>query len=199
MLSSIISLKVDILAKKKVKSKETKKTGLKRTKKAEQTVSHYQIGGTGSSGSKTSSFESIVRILKTTLDGSKPVKMALLRIKGIGYNLSVSICRTTSIDENKLLRELTEKEIEKIEDVVCNADKSLPGWMLNRRNDYFTGNTSHIFGPELTMQLRDDVLRLRKIRAYRGIRHELGLPTRGQKTKNSFRKHGVVGVAKKKK
>ena len=150
------------------------------------------------SGSRTASFDSIVRVLKTTLDGSKPVKMALIGIKGIGYNLSVSICRTASVDENKLLKELTETEIKKIEEITYNADKMLPGWMLNQRKDYSTGKTMHFFGPELIMRLRDDIARLRKIRAYRGIRHELGLPTRGQKTKNSFRKHGVVGVAKKK-
>ena len=185
---------VDKLAKKKVKDKETKKTGLKKTKSLEPKKESFYADTLR--GQKA--LESIVRILKTTLDGSKKVKMALIGIKGIGYNLSVSICRTAKIDENKLLKELTKTEIEKIEDIVNNADKSLPEWMLNRRKDYSTKKTKHKYGPELTMQLREDVLRLRKIRAYRGIRHELGLPTRGQKTKNSFRKHGVVGVVKKK-
>ena len=185
---------VDKLAKKKVKDKETKKTGLKKTKKLEPKKESFYADTL--KGQRA--IESIVRILKTTLDGSKKVKMALIGIKGIGYNLSVSICRTAKIDENKLLKELTKTEIEKIEDIVNNADKSLPEWMLNRRKDYSTKKTKHKYGPELTMQLREDVLRLRKIRAYRGIRHELGLPTRGQKTKNSFRKHGVVGVVKKK-
>ncbi len=185
---------VDKLAKKKVKDKETKKTGLKKTKKLEPKKESFYADTL--KGQRA--IESIVRILKTTLDGSKKVKMALMGIKGIGYNLSVSICRIAKIDENKLLKELSKEEIEKIEDIVNNADKKLPGWILNRRKDYSTGETKHKYGPELTMQLREDVLRLRKIRAYRGIRHELGLPTRGQKTKNSFRKHGVVGVVKKK-
>ena len=188
--------KVDKLAKKKEKAKETKKTGVKKTKKVEQTVSHYQLGA--AKGSKAVAFESIVRILRTTLDGSKPVKMALIGIKGMGYNLSVAICRTAGIDENKILKDLSKEDIEKIENIVENADKHIPAWMLNRQKDYETGETTHIFGPQMTIKLRDDISRLRKIRAYRGIRHELGLPTRGQKTKNSFRKHGVVGVAKKK-
>ncbi len=197
MLSAINELNRLIkLAKKKEVAKETKKTGVKKTKKVEQTVSHYQLGGV--KGSRAVAFESIVRILRTTLDGSKPVKMALIGIKGIGYNLSVAICRTVDIDENKILKELSEEDIKKIEDVVENADKHMPAWMLNRQKDYETGETTHIFGPQMTIKLRDDISRLRKIRAYRGIRHELGLPTRGQRTKNSFRKHSVVGVAKKK-
>ena len=41
------------------------------------------------------------------------------------------------------------------------------------------------------MQLRDDINVMKKIRSYRGIRHERGLPVRGQRT----RAHGRVGLA----
>jgi hypothetical protein len=36
------------------------------------------------------------------------------------------------------------------------------------------------------------------MRCYKGIRHELGLPCRGQRTRSSFRTGGIVGVVKKK-
>ncbi|MHC1580348.1 MAG: 30S ribosomal protein S13, partial [Methanopyraceae archaeon] len=50
---------------------------------------------------------------------------------------------------------------------------------------------------ELEMTVKQDIDRLKKIRAYRGIRHELGLPVRGQRTKSSFRRGKTVGVKKK--
>ena len=48
------------------------------------------------------------------------------------------------------------------------------------------------------MSLRDDIPRLRKIRAHRGIRHYFGLRVRGQHTKTTGRRGKTVGVAKKK-
>lgn len=36
------------------------------------------------------------------------------------------------------------------------------------------------------------------MRAYRGVRHQHGLPVRGQRTRGSFRKNKTVGVQKKK-
>ena len=43
-------------------------------------------------------------------------------------------------------------------------------------------------------------MKMKKIRSYRGVRHGIGLPVRGQRTKSNFRKNkGKVslGVAKK--
>ena len=39
---------------------------------------------------------------------------------------------------------------------------------------------------------------MKKIHSYKGIRHESGLPVRGQRTRSSFRTGGIVGVSKKK-
>ncbi len=39
---------------------------------------------------------------------------------------------------------------------------------------------------------------MRKIRCYKGIRHETGQPVRGQRTRSSFRTQKTVGVVKKK-
>jgi small subunit ribosomal protein S13 len=48
------------------------------------------------------------------------------------------------------------------------------------------------------LQLREDINLLRKIRSYRGIRHERGLKVRGQRTKSTGRRGLVVGVIRKK-
>jgi small subunit ribosomal protein S13 len=42
-----------------------------------------------------------------------------------------------------------------------------------------------------------DIKNLRKMKCYRGVRHSLGLPVRGQKTRSNFRKGKTVGVRKK--
>jgi len=47
--------------------------------------------------------------------------------------------------------------------------------------------------------LREDLERLKKVRAHRGIRHHCGLRVRGQRTKSTGRRGATVGVIKKKK
>jgi len=71
-------------------------------------------------------------------------------------------------------------------------------FLKNRRSDFKTGEESHIIGSELDMKKDFDIRRLKKIRAYRGIRHAAGLPVRGQRTRSHFRKKGqAVGVKRK--
>ena len=47
------------------------------------------------------------------------------------------------------------------------------------------------------MRLRDEINILKKIRSYRGIRHERGLPVRGQRTRANSRTGLTLGVSKK--
>jgi len=141
----------------------------------------------------------IIRLMGTDLDGNVSIGMALTAIKGVGYNLSRAVVYTCGFDHRKKLKEYSEKDLEKIENTIKNPVTSgIPAWMVNRQNDYKTGNDLHITGSDITMQLRDDVNRLRKIRSYRGIRHERGLPTRGQRTKSSFRHGTTMGVKRRK-
>lgn len=138
--------------------------------------------------------------MNTDLNGDKSITYALTAIKGISYNLSKAILYSAKIDDSKKLGDLDETELTTIEKIVANpAESNLPSWLLNRNKDYKTGKDMHITGTDITMTLREDINRLRKIRAYRGIRHEKGLPTRGQRTRSSFRKGAKVGVVKKKK
>lgn len=145
-------------------------------------------------------FENIVRVMNTDLNGDKNIAYALTSIKGINYNLSKAILYSAKIDDRKKLKDLNEKDISEIEKIIENPTESkIPSWLLNRNKDYKTGDNLHITGTDITMTVREDINRLRKIRAYRGIRHEKGLPTRGQRTRSSFRKGEKVGVVKKKK
>ena len=70
---------------------------------------------------------------------------------------------------------------------------------MNRRKDFETGKDAHYITTDLDMKKEFDVRRLKKIRSYRGLRHALGQPTRGQRTRSHFRKRGkTVGVQKSK-
>ena len=50
---------------------------------------------------------------------------------------------------------------------------------------------------DIDMRLRDEINIMKKIRSYRGIRHERGLPARGQRTRANNRKGLSLGVSKK--
>ena len=52
-------------------------------------------------------------------------------------------------------------------------------------------------GTDIELRLRDEINIMKKIRSYRGIRHELGLPARGQRTRANNRKGLSLGVSKK--
>lgn len=140
----------------------------------------------------------IVRILNADLDGSKPLYSSLTKIKGISFMLANAICSTININKAKKVGELTQAEIDKITIVMKNPEKfNIPPWLLNRRNDYETSENKHITGTDLKFRTDQDIKYLRKIKSYKGIRHSMGLPVRGQRTRSNFRRGKTVGVKKK--
>jgi len=139
----------------------------------------------------------VVRLAEMNLDGTKKVRNAVIGIKGIGKSLANSIVMVSGIDPNVLLGSLTDEQIQKLEDAIKNPSKyGVPFHMLNRRIDPSTGESRHLISSELSFTTRSDIDFMKKIRSYKGIRHELGLPVRGQRTKSSFRTGMIVGVTK---
>lgn len=146
-------------------------------------------------------FRHIVRIASSDLDGNKSVYLALTRIKGVGFIYSNMICHHTNIDKNELIGKLDEIQIEKIKDVIANPDKyKVPSWMLNRRKDNEDGHDKHFIDTDLKIVVENDIKRMKMIKSYKGIRHSIGQPVRGQRTRSNFRKNKgkVTGVSKKK-
>lgn len=139
----------------------------------------------------------IVRFMATDIDGSTPTGKALRRIKGISFMLSNAICIMTNTDSKKVIGLLGETELRGLENAVNILNTTMPKWMLNRRKDMETGSDLHLTGTKLDLQKREDINLLRRIKAYRGVRHELGQPSRGQRTRSSFRTQKSVGVSKK--
>ncbi len=142
-------------------------------------------------------FQHLVRVGGRDIKGQKNVVHGLALIRGIGPRTARIVCTGSKVDFRKKIGYLKDSEIEAIEGEI-KALESSPPWILNRQKDYATGRNRQVTGADLMLSLRDDLNRLRKIRSYRGIRHELGLPVRGQRTKSSFRKNVTVGVSRKK-
>lgn len=147
-------------------------------------------------------FRYLVRIMHTDIDGNKIVAMALRKIKGINYMFSSAICQMANIESTKKTGELSDEEVLKLEDVIKNPSKfKIPIWMFNRRKDYETDEDRHLLVSDLDFVKSNDIKRLKKIKCRRGVRHILGLPLRGQRTKSNFRRtkskgKGSLGVVR---
>ncbi|MCH8329215.1 MAG: 30S ribosomal protein S13 [Nanoarchaeota archaeon] len=146
-------------------------------------------------------FRYFVRIANTDLDGNKNIALAMRKIKGVNFMFSNMVCNLADVDKMAQVGYLNDEQVKKIEDVCNNTLKyNAPSWMFNRRKNYEDGRDSHLFTGNLSFAEENDVKRMKKIRSYRGVRHGVGLPVRGQRTKSNFRKNkgkASLGVVKK--
>jgi small subunit ribosomal protein S13 len=142
-------------------------------------------------------FKYIVRIANTDIDGNKTVENGLTSIKGIGTRLGEILADKAGIDRKLKMGDLSDEDVDKLIDVVGKINELIPPWILNRQNDVETGEDLHIYGAEIFTYKREDLNRLKKIRCYRGIRHERGHKVRGQRTRANGRTGLTVGVVKK--
>ena len=139
-----------------------------------------------------------VRVGTTDLDGTKSVRVALTGIKGVGRHTSTVISRMAKVDEYASLGRLDEESVNRLRTAVEEYTTKIPAWMSNRPKDVYTGETKHLFGTDVTLANDEDINLMRKIRCYKGIRHETGQKVRGQRTKSTGRTGKTVGVSKKK-
>ncbi len=140
----------------------------------------------------------LVRIVNTDLDGTSTVQYALTGIKGIGIRVARIIARKAEVDPNAIMGYLPGDQVDRIRNVLENIDTSMPVWMLNRRNDTYTGENRHLLGTDLILGQKEDINLMKKIRSYKGIRHERGQKVRGQRTRSTGRTGATVGVIRKK-
>jgi small subunit ribosomal protein S13 len=102
------------------------------------------------------------------------------------------------VNGRELIGKLPEEDVDRIREVVDNYSEKVPTWMVNRPRDIYTGDKKHLFGTDVLTTLDEDINLMRKIRCYRGIRHETGQKVRGQRTKSTGRTGTTVGVRRKK-
>jgi small subunit ribosomal protein S13 len=140
----------------------------------------------------------IVRIANADLDGTRTVEFALTGIKGIGVRVSKILSRKADVDPHAIMGYLPPEQVDKLRNVVDNFESNVPVWMLNRRKDVYTGENRHLTGVDLTLGNNEDINLMKKMRSYKGIRHERGQKVRGQRTKSTGRTGATVGVVRKK-
>ena len=107
----------------------------------------------------------MARIAGVDIPKQKRGVIALTYIFGIGDSRAKEILKNAGVDENKKVNEWTDEEIGKIRDTVGAI--TIEG--------------------ELRSEIQLNIKRLMDIGCYRGIRHRVGLPLRGQRTKNNSR------------
>jgi len=139
-----------------------------------------------------------VRVRNTDLDGTRSVQIALTKIPGIGRITARAISRLAQVNPLDVMGKLDDAGVDRLRQVVDAYGPQVPKWMLNRPADPYTGEGKHLLSTDVLIGKEDDVNRMRKIRCYRGIRHETGQKVRGQRTKSTGRTGTTVGVKRKK-
>ncbi len=123
----------------------------------------------------------MARILGVEVPDNKRVDVGLTYIYGIGFSRARQILSATHVDINKKIKDLTPEELSEITSYI-------------QRNFKIEG--------ALRQEVSQNIKRLIDIGCYRGIRHRLGLPVRGQRTRcNARTRKGprkTVGVLRKK-
>merc|ERR1712176_265650 len=144
-------------------------------------------------------FQHILRVMNTNIDGKTKIMYAMTSIKGVGRRFSNICLKKADIDMNKSAGELSDEEVERLVTIMQNPRRyKIPDYFLNRKKDIKDGKHSQVLANALDNKLREDLERLKKIRAHRCLRHYWGLRVRGQHTKTTGRKGRTVGVSKKK-
>ncbi|KAL2918225.1 ribosomal 40S subunit protein S18B [Polyrhizophydium stewartii] len=144
-------------------------------------------------------FQYIIRLLNTNIDGKRKIMYAITSIKGIGRRYANLVLKKADIDLNKRAGELSNDELERVVQIMQNPRQyKIPDWFLNRQKDIKDGKYTQVVANALDNKLREDLERLKKIRAHRGLRHYWGVRVRGQHTKTTGRRGRTVGVSKKK-
>jgi len=108
----------------------------------------------------------MARIIGIDIPNNKRGEIALTYIFGIGRNLANRILEAVGIDKGKHAGDWTDDESQKIRNFI---------------NEHYKTEG------ELRAEIRLNIKRLVDIGCYRGLRHTLGLPVRGQSTKNNAR------------
>jgi small subunit ribosomal protein S13 len=135
-----------------------------------------------------------VRIGQTDLDGTKTVERSLTEMKGIGQRAARLIADTAGINRQATFGRLDDDDIDSIVNVVESLEDHVPGWMVNRQKEFYSGETTHEIGADLEEARRHDINRMKMIDSYRGVRHKRGQKVRGQRTKSTGRTEGTIGV-----
>lgn len=178
-----------------VKKKQEKESKTEKEKpKSEPKEKHKEKPQERKHGREKILAENLFRILGTDIPANMTIYSGLTKIKGVSWTFSNAICNSLKIDKNKKMTELSEQDLKKIIDFIKNPDPSLPPWLFNRRKDPETGEDKHLVTTDLDLRKGFDIRAMKKMKSYKGIRHIMGQPVRGQRTRGHFRQGKAIGV-----
>ena len=143
-------------------------------------------------------FKYIIRIANSDVSGEERLGFALTSIRGVGPRISNAIIQKLKLNPEELAGNLTDNNVDEIENAVQNINEFVPSWLLNRQKDYDTGENIHPVSVDLKMVHDDDLNRMKKVKSYKGIRHASGHKVRGQRTYSNGRRGLALGVSKRK-
>lgn len=105
------------------------------------------------------------RIAGIDIPDQKKIRIALRYLYGVGPKAADDVLKEANVDPEKRANQLTSDEVNRIQRVVEKYN--------------IEGN--------LRRQINDNIDRLKRIKSYRGMRHSMGLPSRGQRTRSNAR------------
>ncbi len=108
----------------------------------------------------------MARISGVDLPNEKRVEIALTYIFGVGRTLSNRILATCGVNPDTRVKDLNDDDVSKIRETIENG---------------------YIVEGDLRRETAMNIKRLTEIGCYRGRRHRMGLPVRGQRTKTNAR------------
>ena len=106
------------------------------------------------------------RLLGVDIPNDRKTVISLTYLFGVGNQTARDLCVKAGVNPDTKARDLTDEEISRITAIL--------------ERDYT------VEGP-LRRHVQQNINRLRDIKCYRGVRHRLGLPVRGQRTKTNAR------------
>jgi small subunit ribosomal protein S13 len=106
------------------------------------------------------------RILGVDLPNDKKTLISLQYLYGVGPAVARELCEKSGVNPDSRARELTDEEISRLA-IILERDYTVEG--------------------PLRRQVTQNINRLKDIKCYRGTRHRLGLPVRGQRTRTNAR------------
>jgi len=106
------------------------------------------------------------RVIGIDIPDNKRLEIALTYLYGVGRTLSNEIIEKLKLNRDMRARELNEEQIARLNAILTSE---------------------YVVEGDLRRQVQNNIKRLVGIHCYRGMRHRLGLPVRGQRTRTNAR------------
>jgi len=106
----------------------------------------------------------MARIIGVEIPNEKRIDIALTYIHGIGRASAVKLLELANIDRSLRVNKLNDSQLSRLAQVI-DSNMKVEG--------------------ELKQEVYRNIKRLKDIKSYRGLRHKLGLPVRGQRTRTN--------------